>query len=381
MFNNLLLHINEETLREAYDELDGTKASGVDGITKSEYGKRLKENLEELTLRIKRGIYRPQPKREVLIPKANGKTRPIAIACFEDKLVDAVVEKILTYIFDDSFIKNSFGLRPRKVRPPGDRNRPQGTPGVESDRMSSEIDFSNFFNTIPHEELMGILRKIVADEKLLRLIERFFKGKMLKQDGRIESCLCGTPQGGLMSPILANIYLDIVLDKWFLKEHLGGTMIRYADDAVFFFRTKEEAESFLPDFKARVEKFKLIVNEEKSRSLSFKKTEHTQFNFLGFTFYWGIQNKRKFLKVKTEKKKLHKAMNEFYNWIKQHRSKGKRNELWKTAKSKIRGHYEYFGYWTNRRKLVHFYSEVVKAMFKWLNRRSQKRSYTWEGGF
>ena len=377
-FNNLLLHINEETLCEAYDELDGTKASGVDGITKSEYGKRLKENLEDLAMRIKRGTYRPQPKREVLIPKANGKTRPIAIACFEDKLVDVVVAKILTNIFDGSFIKNSFGLRPRKsahqaietcYKALGDGKRPYVV----------EIDFSNFFNTIPHEELMGIVRKKVADEKLLRLIERFLKGKTVKQDGRIESCLCGTPQGGLMSPILANIYLDIVLDKWFRKEHRKGTMVRYVDDAVFFFRTEEEAKSFLPDFKARVEKFKLIVNEEKSRSLSFKKTEHTQFNFLGFTFYWSVQNKRNFLKVKTEKKKLHKAMNEFYNWIKQHRSKGKRNELWKTARSKIRGHYEYFGYWMNRQKLVHFYREAVKAMFKWLNRRSQKQSYTWEG--
>ena len=162
VFNNLLLHINEETLREAYDELDGTKASRVDGITKSEYGKRLKENLEELTLRIKRGIYRPQPKREVLIPKANGKNRPIAIACFKDKLVDAVVAKILTYIFEDSFIKNSFGLRPRKSAHQAIETGHKALRGGERPYVV-EIDFSNFFNTIPYKEvrtLRGRVREI-----------------------------------------------------------------------------------------------------------------------------------------------------------------------------------------------------------------------------
>ena len=377
-FNNLLLHINEETLREAYRELDGTKAPGVDNITKAAYGKKLKQNLEELVERIKRGSYKPQPKREVLIPKDNGKTRPIAIACFEDKLVDAVVAKILTSVFDSSFIPQSFGFRPNKSAHQAIETCHKLL-GRGERHYVVEIDFSNFFNTIPHQELMEIVRERIADEKLLRLIDRFLKGKTVQQDGRTVSCHCGTPQGGLMSPILANIYLDHVLDKWFQENYSSDRMVRYADDAVFFFRTEETAASFLQDFKARVESFRLIVNEEKSRSLSFKKTEHTQFSFLGFTFYWGIQNKRKTLKVKTEKKKLHKAMSEFYNWMKDNRSKRKRTELWETARSKIRGHYNYFGYWMNRQKLVHFYQEAVKAMFKWLNRRSQKRSYTWEG--
>lgn len=378
VFNNLLLHINEETLREAYDELDGTKASGVDRITKSAYGRKLEHNLEILAERLRKGSYRPRPKREVQIPKANGKTRPIAIACFEDKLVDAVVAKILTRVFDGSFIKNSFGFRPGKsahqaietcYKVLARNNHP----------YVAEIDFSSFFNTIPHEELLEIVSDRIADKKFLRLIERFLKGKTKKQDGSMEVGHCGTPQGGLMSPILANIYLDTVLDKWFPGNYKSGVIVRYADDAVFFFRKKEEAESFLEDFKARVEKFKLVVNKEKSRFLSFKKTEHTHFNFLGFTFYWGIQNKRKFLRVKTEKKRLHNAIQEFYNWIKQNRSKGKRTELWKTARSKIRGHCEYFGFWMNRYRLLHFYREAVRAMYKWLNRRSQKRSYTWQG--
>ena len=378
VFNNLLLHINEETLKEAYDELDGTKAPGLDGITKSKYGKSLETNLKILAKRIQKESYRPQPKREVLIPKSNGKTRPIAIACFEDKIVDAVIGKILTSIFDSSFIRNSFGFRPNKsahqaieashkVLAKGERNQ------------VVEIDFSNFFNTIPHDPLMEVVGEKVKDAKFLRLIRKFLKGKIVKQDGKVESCHCGTPQGGLMSPILANIYLDRVLDKWFQKEHKEGKMVRYADDAVFFFEKGEDAQKFLEDFKERVETFGLIVNEEKSRILSFKKTEHNQFSFLGFTFYWGIRKKRTILKVKTEKKKLHKAIEEFYNWIKDNRSKRKQFELWTMAISKIRGHYEYFGYWMNWRKLWHFYSQAMKAMFKWLNRRSQKQSYTWAG--
>ena len=377
-FQNLLLHISEETLREAFNELDGSKALGVDNVSKAAYGKRLKQNLESLVERIRKGSYRPQPKREVLIPKANGKTRPIAVACFEDKLVDAVIAKTLTSVYDDSFIPNSFGFRPRKSAHQAIKTCYKTV--IKGKRHHVvEIDFSNFFNTIPHDKLMRILEKKIADEKFLRLIGRFLEGKTVKQDGSQERCRCGTPQGGLMSPILANVYLDTVLDKWFLENHKGNTMVRYADDAVFFFKNEETAKSFLADFRDRVERFGLKVNEEKSRSLSFKKTERTQFDFLGFTFYWGIQNRRKFLKVKTEKAKLHKASNEFYNWIKQNRSKRKLAELWEMAKSKIRGHYEYFGYRMNREKLTHFYRDAVRAMFKWLNRRSQKRSYTWEG--
>lgn len=378
VFNNLLLHINEETLQEAYDELDGTKASGVDGITKSEYGKALERNLEKLAERIKRGSYRPSHKREVLIPKAKGKLRPIAVACFEDKLVDATVAKILNSIYDSGFVPNSFGFRPRRSAHQAIEACHKVLEGGKRPFVV-EIDFSNFFNTIPQDKLVDIIKEKVADGKFLRLIERFLKGKTVKQDGRIVSDTCGTPQGGLMSPILANIYLDTVLDKWFYKHHRQGVLVRYADDAVFFFTTEEEATKFLTEFKARVKSYGLVVNEEKSRYLSFKKTEYTQFNFLGFTFYWGIQGKRRILKVKTEKSRLHKSINEFYNWIKSNRSKRKQSELWKTAQSKIRGHYEYFGYWMNRTKLVHFYLQVVRAMFKWLNRRGQKRSYNWEG--
>ena len=349
----------------------------MDGITKSDYGRDLQKNLENLALRIKRGSYKPRPKREVLIPKANGKTRPIAVACFEDKLVDAVIMKILSSIYDSSFIRSSFGFRPKKSAHQAIKTSYKALEKGERPYVV-EVDFSNFFNTIPHGKLLEVLREKVADEKLLILIKRFLEGKVMKKNGTAEKCVCGTPQGGLMSPVLANIYLDMVLDKWFLKNYKSGIIIRYADDAIFLFGEKHRAEQFLRDFKNRVECHGLIVNEEKSRSLSFKKTQSNEFNFLGFTFYWGIQNKRKFLKVKTEKQKLLKSFREFYDWIKTERSVKRTNELWETAKSKIRGHYEYFGFWMNRRKLVHFYKEAVKALCQWPNRRGQKRSYSWD---
>ena len=378
VFNNLFLHINEESLQEAYDSLEGSKAVGVDSVSKSEYGKNLQENIRNLLERLKKGTCRPLPKREIMIPKADGGERPIEIACFEDKMVEWVVARILTSIYDIDFVPESYGFRPR-------RSAHQAVEAVHKELERNrrphvvEIDFSNFFCTIPHGGLWDILSERIADANLLRLIKMFLEGKTVKRDGTVEKCSRGTPQGGIMSPILANIYLDRVLDKWFKENYRGGKMVRYADNAVFLFRKEDEAKEFLEDFKTRVENHGLSVNEEKSRTLSLRKSEHNQFDFLGFTYYWGKQGKRRILKVKTRKKSHHAAMKSFYDWIKLNRNRMRLSELWKLARSKIRGYHEYFGYWMNRRKLIHFHIEVRKTLYKWLNRRSQKRSYTWEG--
>ena len=378
VFNNLLLHINEETLLEAFNALDGNKALGVDQVSKSVFGKDLEVNIKTLSKRIKDGNYKPRAKREVLIPKANGKTRPIAIACFEDKMVDWVIAKLLNQTFEPSFIRNSFGFRENKSAHQAieacyyslkDNRRP----------FVVEIDFSNFFNTIPHKKLMKIIEKKIKDYKFLGLIRRFLKSATLVDD-KLISTTCGTPQGGLMSPILANIYLNEVVDQWFLKNYASynNTIVRYADDAVFFFKKEDDAKKFLKDFKERVQSFDLIINDEKSWALSFKKSELNSFNFLGFTFYWGKTLKRRILKVKTEKNKLHKSIKEFYTWIKENRNRYKLSRIWDMANAKLRGHYNYFGYWMNYQKLNHYYWEAIKSIFKWLNRRSQKTSYNWE---
>lgn len=380
VFNNLLKHFSVEALEEAFKELDGSKALGVDGISKTEYGKRLKENLNDLCERIRKGTYRPSPKREVLIPKSNGKTRPIAISCFEDKLVDWVVGKILTQIYEPHFSRYSFGYRPGK----------SCDDAIKACYLSLhkntrpyvvEIDFSNFFNTIPHDKLMKIIGVRIKDRRFKGLIGRFLVGELISQGGQNLPSEIGTPQGSIMSPILANIYLDVVIDLWFSGKHRAGNnvQVRYADDGVFFFRKEEKATAFMTELKERVKSYGLSLNDEKTKTVVMSKKEHHHFNFLGFTFYWGKQGSRRILKVKTQKEKLIMGIQEFYLWIKKIRNQKKLKEIWSLARAKIRGHVNYYGYQMNALKINHFCFEAIRAMFKWLNRRSQKRSYTWEG--
>lgn len=380
VFQNLLSHINVESLTEAFNALDGTKALGVDGVSKKSYQKNLQTNLLNLVDRVKRGVYRPMPKKEVLIPKSNGKTRPIAIACFEDKLIDWVVSKVLSQIYEPCFIKTSFGFRENHSCHQAieasyynlkDNKRPHVV----------EIDFSNFFNTIPHKKLMGIIQKKIKDVKFKAIIRRCLQGETIHSDGVKRKGKRGTPQGGIMSPILANIYLNEVVDQWFLSNYdkHNCRIVRYADDAVFFFKDEDEAKNFLPKFKARVQEYGLILNMDKTKALNFNKCGSSQFDFLGFTFYWGKHGCKKHLKVKTQKSKLMRSIKEFTQWIKSIRNKVKLKVIWSLANAKLKGHYNYFGYWCNRGKLNHYYYEATKSLFKWLNRRSQKRSYNWDG--
>jgi len=369
-----------DSFQEAFKALDGTKAQGVDGISKSDYGKNLVENLSNLEQRIKKGTYRPQPKKEILIPKANGKTRPIAISCFEDKIVDWVISKILTQIYEPLFIRNSFGYRPNKS---ADGAIKACYVSLFKNKRQNvvEIDFSSFFNTIPHRKLMKILGKKISDNKFKGLIGRFLVGELISYDGEQIPSEIGTPQGSIMSPILANIYLDVVLDQWFLKNFGSNSnvIVRYADDAVFFFKEEGRAKDFMQALERRVCEFGLTLNEDKTHAIKLDKKGHKSFNFLGLTFYWGKQNKRKILKVKTQKEKLIRAINEFDVWIKKIRNKEKLKEIWRLAKSKTVGHMNYYGYAINNLKLNHFYNEAIKSLYKWLNRRSQKRSYDWNG--
>jgi RNA-directed DNA polymerase len=380
VFQNLHSHINVDSLKEAFKDLNGSKALGVDRVNKKEYGKSLEVNLENLVKRIQSGSYRPQPKREVLIPKANGKSRPIAISCFEDKLVDWVVGKILTEVYEPLFIRNSFGYRPGKS---ADNVIKACYHSLEKNRRPyiTEIDFSNFFNTIPHKKLMRILGKRISDRKFKGLIGRFLVGDLINAQGEKLPSEIGTPQGSIMSPVLANIYLHEVLDTWFLENYgsYNNIIVRYADDAIFFFKKEEDMCSFKETLSKRCQNYGLKLNEEKSRSFCFAKSTHESFNFLGFTFYWGKQGSRRILKVKTQKEKLHKTIQEFDGWIKTNRNRTKLGRLWEMAKAKIRGHINYYGYWMNGLKIKHFYHEAVRSLFKWLNRRSQRRSYNWPG--
>jgi len=228
---------------------------------------------------------------------------------------------------------------------------------------------------------MKILGKKIADRRFKGLIGRFLKGSLINKEGEILPSFIGTPQGSIMSPILANIYLHETVDTWFIEEYASynNVIVRYADDAVFFFNKEETAQEFMSDLKERVMKYGLSLNPDKTRSLRLAKGEHKQFNFLGLTFYWGRHESRNVFKVKTQKEKLIKAMREFDQWIKSIRNRLKLKEIWALAKSKITGHVNYYGYWMNSSKLNHFYQSAIRSMYKWLNRRSQKRSYDWDG--
>lgn len=353
----------------------------MDGITKEDYGKKLDENLENLLTRIHKGTYRPQTKREVLIPKANGKTRPIAISAFEDKLVEWILGKILNSVYDPIFIRNSFGFRPNKSAHGAidasylilkDNKRP----------FVVEIDLKSFFNTVSHSKLMKILQKKVNDPRLLGLIARFLKAEIHHATSGVTKAEdAGTPQGSIMSPILANIYLHYVLDLWFLQTFASHTavIVRYADDAIFMFDTKSKAENFLEALRVRLATFELELNEDKTAIIDFTRGRNSIFHFLGFSLYWAkrYMTSKLTLSIKTHKEKLHTKMQEFYEWIKKLRSAVKVQIIWEKVKLKLQGHYNYYGYFCNRRSLWRYYHSVIWSLFKWLNRRSQKRSFDW----
>jgi len=383
-FKALVQQFTIENLRQAFRSLDGSKAVGIDQITKDHYAKNLEVNLMSLADRIARGGWRPQPSREVLIPKASGGTRPLAIGCLEDKIVQQLGAKILEAIYDDSFHRHSFGFRPK-------RNTHQAIARlykVVQERSEHcvvvEMDLEKFFNSMDHEKLIEILSVRIEDHHFLRLIRRMLRNSILTEEGEIRQNERGTPQGSPISPILANIYLDACLDSWF-QQNWGqkAQMVRYADDAVFVFTDMNKAAEFKISLASRFEKFKLKINDDKSGIMNFNsKSPEAEIQFLGFHLYWGkksLDSSKKLLKVKTSPKKLGKSIEAFSEWIKTARNRLTLDKIWEQTAQKLRGHYSYYGLIYNRQKLSYFYFTIVGTLFKWLNRRSQKKSYTWDG--
>lgn len=376
VFKNLFQHFNVENLRQAFVAIDGTKATGIDLKTKDQYGKDLDNNLQELVNRLHVGSYRPQAKRGVEIPKGNGKTRLIAVGSLEDKLVEWVLAQILNQLYEPLFIETSYGFRPK-------RNAFQAVKTTfcalfqKKRKYVVDVDIKGFFDTVSHRKMIKMLEKRMSDRKLLSLISRLREVGILTADGLIEKDQ-GTPQGGIASPILSNIYLHHALDVWFLDNFAkqGGVISRYADDVVFSFTEKEEADRFFNEIKERLAFYNLEMNQEKSNKIDFSPHGGSIFNFLNFTFYWctdrGSSKKR--LRIKTKRERLNKAIVEVNTWLKENRNRYVTDKIWNHIKSILRGHYNYFGLDCNRPKLVHFYYEVNGLLFKWLNRRSQRKS-------
>ena len=381
-FSNLMHHLNEFNLTQAFRKLDGAKASGIDQVTKYEYGKGLQTHLEDLVDEIKRGGWRPRPSREKLIPKPTGGMRRLAIGCLEDKLVQSLCAKILEAIYEPIFHRHSFGFRSGKSSHQALARVYQEISRRKESCVVVEMDIEKFFDHISHEKLMELIEQRISDAHFLRLMRRMLRNSILSEKGEIIVNERGTPQGSPISPVLANIYLHYVLDTWFEEEWAGkGQMIRYADDAVFVFSQEQDATEFKADLKLRLENEGHIkLNEDKSGLVKFNSAKpEGDITFLGFVFYWGKYFGKKLLKVKTQPKKLAQCIQRFKEWIKANRHRYRLTKLWDLVSTKLRGHFNYFGVLTNHDKLNHFYYACTGELFKWLNRRSQKRSYTWEG--
>jgi RNA-directed DNA polymerase len=382
-FTHLMHHLNEFNLRQAFRQLDGAKASGIDQVTKEEYGKNLQPNIERLLDRIQDGKWWPKPSREKLIPKPNGGTRPLAIGCLEDKIVQNLCAKILEAIYEPIFHRHSFGFRPGKDAHQAIARLHQEIRLRKDGCVIVEMDIEKFFNNVSQEKLLELIKLRITDPFFLRLIERMLKNSILSEDGEIKVTEVGTPQGSPISPILANIYLHHILDLWFEENWAGrGQMVRYADDAVFVFNNEQDAIAFQAALGEQLWKEGGIkLNAEKSglTRFNYRKPEG-DIPFLGFILYWGRSaTLKRTLKVKTNPKKVAASIQRFKDWIKANRHRHRLAKLWDLAASRLRGHYNYYGVRFNEAKLNHYYFACTKELFKWLNRRSQKRSYTWDG--
>lgn len=392
-FTALCHHINEEMLQLCHHELAGNKAAGIDKVTKEEYQANLAENLKGLVQRLKQWKYQPQPVRRVFIEKGDGKSkRPLGIPAYEDKLVQLALAKILQAIYEQDFLDISYGFRPGRSCHDALKGLAQI---IERGKISYVVDadIRGFFDHVDHKWMIEFIGHRISDSNFKRLIVRTLKAGVV-ESGKWEPSVEGTPQGGVISPLLANIYLHYVLDLWFEKEvrkNCPGEarIVRYSDDFVCCFQYKEEAEKFYRDLAQRLALFGLEMAEEKSKIIAFGRFAEEDclkrgmdkpetFDFLGFTHYCSKSRNGKFrVKRKTSRKKLKGKIKAFKAWIRASRNIATR-ELWKTVKSKLIGHYRYYGVTDNYTMLKRLHLIVSKLLFKWLNRRSQRKSFTLE---
>jgi len=394
VFTSLYHHItDEDNLRACYDTLPANKASGVDGVTKAEYGENLEENLWDLSSRLKRMGYRPGPKRRSYVPKPGSKKgRPLGISNLEDKIVEEAAKRTLEPIYEAVFEDSSNGYRPGRSP-----HRCLDALGrtLQQKRVSRvvEADIRSFFDTVNHEWMVKFLRHRIGDERVIRLVIRMLKSGIM-EDGLVRATEYGTPQGSILSPLLSNIYLHYVLDLWFsrrVRRQCQGEAyyFRFADDFLACFQYKGEAERFRQRLEDRLEGFGLKLAEEKTNCIEFgrfarenayKRGEKPkEFTFLGFTHYCG-KTKEGYFKVKrrTSRKKLGQSLRRFSDWARKARSVLRKGDMLRLARSRVVGHLSYYAITDNTDRCRYYVHRTERILFKWLNRKSQRRAYTWE---
>lgn len=376
----LINRVNEESLKEAHCHQKTGKAAGVDGMTKDAYGQNLDENLKELVGRMKRFQYIPQPVRRTYIPKPNGKMRPLGIPAYEDRLVQSVMAEILNDIYEPRFTDTSYGFRPNRGAHDVVKYINQ-TIMIKKVNYVLDADIKGFFDNLDQKWLMKFLEHDIADKNFLRYISRFLKSGIMENGTRLES-VRGTPQGGQLSPILANVYLHYVLDQWYeliLKKYAKGEIyyVRYADDFLMMFQYEGEAEKVLELLKTRLARFGLEVAEDKTRILPIGRFKGTKedFDFLGFTFFNTRTRGGKYrLGVRTSKKKLKMKKQTAKAWLATRLTKPVADTM-KLINLSLAGHYNYYGVSGNFHAIQGFWKYVKYATYRMLNRRDQKGKF------
>jgi group II intron reverse transcriptase/maturase len=392
-FTSLFHLMNIELLRECFRGLRKDAAAGIDRVTKEEYGENLEENLTVLVEKLHRMAYIPLPARRVYIPKpGSNKERPLGIPALEDKLVQAGLARILTAMYEQDFIDDSYGFRPGRSC----HDALRALSGeVEGQRIHYivDADIKGFFDNVDHEWLMQFLGHRIADKRVLRYVKRFLMAGIM-EDGAVIASDKGTPQGGLVSPILANIYLHYSLDLWFTrvfqKSCCGQSrLIRYADDVVACFQCEIDAIRFRHELDNRLSRFGLEISAEKTKTIEFGPLAETKakrgggkaatFDFLGFTHYCSRSRNGRHFRMKriTSRKKFTAKIRMFGDWLKANRTLPTR-ELMEKVVSKLRGHFAYYGVTDNSKGISRFAYEIQRLLFKWLNRRGKRGCMNWE---
>lgn len=384
-FRDLFRLLDEEMLKDSWRYIRKNAASGVDRVSAAEYERNLDGNIHQLVEELKRKRYRAKNVLRRNIPKGNGKLRPLGIPATQDKLLQMAVKRILEAIFEQDFLRCSYGYRPNVgVLDAVDKLTVKLQFGKYNYLV--EADITGFFDNLDHEWLLNLLAERVDDKAFLWLIGKWLKAGVLETDGKVGHPVTGTPQGGIVSPILANIYLHFVVDLWFQKVVVPrcsgeACLIRYADDFVCAFEQEADARRFHAVLGARLKKFNLELSAEKTHILSFSPNEagSTAFDFLGFEFRWGTDRKgQPHVDRRTARKSLRNSLTRFKQWLKDNRHR-RLPDLFRLLNAKLTGYFNHYGVHGNIRSLEYFYYQVIRQMWKYLNRRSQRKSYNWAG--